>query len=219
MAQTCKLDPARGEPEGGEFGHGSWPEGARAARPSAGRSAEPTIPWPTERPKSPLLCGRDRSSDGCGGKQALSQVWGQGSERVPLGKKPTLTSTPDLLPPEDGVLLVEVRAGAKGDKAGRGGEGESGRACEPPPQPAGPPRLLGTHQASPSPQSSSGKLELLVCVAPTPYLVRAGRQPRPPRGPGPQLCLQPRLRPTSGGQTLPEPAGRGGDWTPEPVPL
>lgn len=45
----------------------------------------------------------------------------KGSERVPLRKEPSHTSTPNLLPPKDGVLLVQVRTGSKGDKAGRGG--------------------------------------------------------------------------------------------------
>lgn len=42
---------------------------------------------------------------------------GKGSERVPLRKEPSHTSTPNLLPPKDGVLLVQVRTGSKGDKA------------------------------------------------------------------------------------------------------
>lgn len=50
-----------------------------------------------------------------------------------------------LLPPEDGVLLVEVRAGAEGDEAGRGGQGVRKSPAAFPTQPAGPPRLLGTH--------------------------------------------------------------------------
>lgn len=73
-------------------------------------------------PKSPLPHSHDYGRDSHKGRVAQVQASGKGSERPQLGKEPTLANTPDLtqqvlLPPKDGVLLVEVSAGAKGDKA------------------------------------------------------------------------------------------------------
>lgn len=112
---------------------------------------------------------------------------GEEAVRPHPGQEPALANTLCfmqwlLLPPKDGVLLVQVRAGAEGDETGE----EDGRVRKgvslPPPQPALSPKAAG-HKLVTSKLGDSWYKRVPSCGG------SPGEGPRAPGGPSPPLLL------------------------------